>query len=154
MRIATKRQAGFGLIEVIVSITIMTTILVALTYLSQSSFRAWEGAQSKTIAYNLLQRTIEELHNKRDTNIANGKNWDTDFNTLIVSGKEDTINNKKFTTTVQMQPISVSVNINGTPTTKPTGLNDKFTVTVTWKDRTKSGELKGETYLTDWKSKY
>lgn len=151
-------QAGFGLVEVIVSITIMVVIVIALTYLSQSAFRTWETAQSRTVAYNLVQKTIEDLHNKRDASIAKGQDWTTDFATVLNQYKDPVasvkINNKDFYVTAIMEPRdNVQVPINGVMTTKP-GLMKKFTITVKWKDRQRDGELKGETYLTDWKSKY
>ncbi|HRY60470.1 MAG TPA: type II secretion system protein [Patescibacteria group bacterium] len=160
--VISSKQSGFGLVEVIVSIGIMILILTFVTFLAQQTFQTWENAQSKTAAYNLVQRTIEELHNVRDTNIANGLNWDTNLDDAWLTsssykdGKKDRINNKDFTTTITITPIQqVPLYINGasTPTPKD-GLKKKFTIIVTWKDRNKDGELKGETYLTDWKSKY
>ena len=155
MQNSLKKQSGFGLIEVIVSVTIMITIIIALNYLAQAAFRTWETAQSKTVAYNLIQGTIEGLHNKRDTNIANGQDWVTttdldSFKSEYPSdGKKQTVFNKEFTTFLTVTDMNVAINGN-----TRTDLKKKFTVTVKWKDRLKEAEMTGETYLTDWKSKY
>ena len=145
------KQSGFGLVEVLVSITLIIMVMLALHALAQAAFYSWENAQNKSVAYNIIQSTIENLHNKRDTNIVSA-------NTTWLSGLDSTstpvvttINNRQYSTAVTVSPVPLTLS------SWPTILNDskrKVVVTVTWKERLGDRSLMGVTYLTDWKSKY
>lgn len=146
-----SKQSGFGLVEVLVSITLILMVVLALHSLSQYAFYNWENAQNKTVAYNLIQSTIEDFHNTRDTNANSpGVTW-SDGLTSTTAPIDVTVNGKKYTKTITVSPITVN-NIAGWP-----NLNDskkKVVVEISWAERSGPKSLKGATYLTDWKGKY
>lgn len=149
MQAKKNKQSGFGLVEVMVSIALMTSVVVALQYLSQAAFRNWQNATNKTIAYNLIQQEIEKIHNLRDKNANNlavaGTTWDSG----IVS-KDRTplppIDNKIFNETITVENVTVGVPAANT--------KKKITVKIDWTDSSGSKSLQSITYLTDWRGRY
>jgi len=139
-----SKQAGFGLVEVIVSISIMTMVVIALHYLSRSAYYNWENANNKVEAYNFIQEEIEYIHNLRDTNsMTAGKKWDEG----IVSISETPIlGNEKYRKTVQVEELNSPL--------AGTNIKKKIIITVKWQERLGERELTGIIYLTDWKPRY
>ena len=146
MKNKKNQQAGFGLIEVIVSITIMTMVLLALNELSRSAYYSWENASNKAAAYNLIQEEMENLHNIRDTNaVTSGvTSWDAGISNSTQNNIQ--VGNIMYNETVTVAYVPVI------------GLADKLkkkvTVMVIWQERLGTRSLAATTYLTDWKPRY
>lgn len=66
MKNINKKQKGFTLPEVIVSIAIIVIVIVTTTNLLVSSIRANNSNIDKIIAYNLAQEALEGFRNIRD----------------------------------------------------------------------------------------
>jgi len=156
-----SKQSGFGLVEVLVSISLLTLVVVTFNQLSLFAFRNWENAQNKSIAYNLIQSTIEDLHNIRSENLNNSDNviiWSS--GTLSSTGatpstttSKQTVNNKEYTITTTVVNIDTQLNgANGI--VDLTDSKKKVSVKVDWSERNGPKSLTGVTYLTDWKGKY
>ena len=150
MKKREKLQSGFGLVEVIVSITIMTMVVLVLNALARSAYYNWENASNKAVAYNLIQEEIEKMHNLRDTNVVTGKAWDDN---IATSPKKtvtvDPVTGKTYDEIITVDSLNVDLG-NGIQS----GLKKKITITVTWQERLGPRTLSGVTYLTDWKPRY
>jgi len=144
-----KKEKGFGLIEVIVSLSIMSLVVIALASLSSMTFLSWEDSQNRTIAQGILQKTMEDIHNKRDSNVANGINWDDGISAEKFSSDNVVVGNKSFAKKVQIENQNI-----GIPNDAPAGSEKKITVSVSWKERMGDKKMTSETYLTDWRAKY
>lgn len=148
-----NKQNGFGLVEVLVSISIIVIVVVTFSQLSLYAFRNWENAQNKSIAYNLIQSTIEDLHDTRNINLnTEGTTWSDG---IIQKSKEEITNGKKFTINTTVSDIPLTLNTSNGPATLSTS-KKKVTITVIWNERNSPPPktLTGVTYLTDWKGKY
>ena len=121
------KQSGFGLVEVIVSLTIMTMVVIGLNALAQTAYYNFESAKNKSIAYALVQQKNEELRNLRDQNVFRGDAWNKGIDKKILSGG------------VVVDVIAINTDA------------EKITTTVTWKDRRGDQKLQSETILTNWK---
>ena len=84
----TNYSSGFSLMEVMLSVAILSMGIVASFSLISSSMAKFSSATNKIIASNLAQDGIERVRNVRDTNWlqgwtepddTNGKKWDTDI---------------------------------------------------------------------------
>ena len=152
IRIKKNKQHGFGLVEVLVSIAIISLVIVAFNQTAIYAYYNWEDARKKSIAYNLIQSTMEDLRNRRDVNVnLAGAKWsDAPF---LSDGNNNlanvTIGSDTYTTTVLVDPISVIL-LNKSFD----NLKKKVTVTVGWTERVGSKTMSAVTYFTDWKGKY
>jgi prepilin-type N-terminal cleavage/methylation domain-containing protein len=150
MKNKRKLQSGFGLIEVIVSITIMTMVVLALNALARSAYYSWENASNKAVAYNLIQEEIEHLHNIRDTNVVTSGNiWSTGIEKPPLIDKSVTIENRVYNEVVTIEDLYVDLGSG-----LQSGLKKKVTIEVSWQERLGLRSLRGVTYLTDWKPRY
>jgi len=146
MKKRKKLQFGFGLVEVIVSITIMTMVVLALNALSRSAYYSWENASNKAVAYNLVQEEMEKMHNLRDTNAVTPgvASWYAG----IVTKSPTLIAGTIFTEEIKVDDTLAS----------PTGIaaksRIKITVIISWQERLGQRSLSGVTYLTNWKPRY
>ncbi len=75
MKNINKKQKGFTLPEVIVSIAIIVIVIVTTTNLLVSSIRANNSNINRIIAFNLAQEAIEGLRNIRDGNWMHNQYW-------------------------------------------------------------------------------
>lgn len=142
-RLSRAKQAGFGLVEVMVSIALMTSVIIALHYLSQAAFRNWQNASNKAIAYNLIQGEVEKIHNQRDKNANTaGATWN---NLIVDSTGSITVDNKNFNKTITVTDVA------GGP---GTGTKKKVIVEIKWTESMGDKSLKSITYLTDWRARY
>ena len=71
-----KKQSGFALIEVIVSIVILSLVLVAAVGLLYSVGQAVETNRDRLTATYLAQECLELVRNARDTSWKNYEPWD------------------------------------------------------------------------------
>jgi len=150
-----RSERGLTLIEVIVSIALITMVGIALSSLARYVILSGTISESRTKAYNLVQKTIEVIHNIRDTNWAEGKAWDTDLTESKILSK---VGADPMTGEIQIDggkyKISVtSKNLADNPQTQPdeSKLQKKFIVLVTWESRKGIINVKAETYISDWK---
>ena len=75
-RFCYKSDTGFTLLEVIIAIAVVFIGLIGVLYLVSFSISASSVAKNKLIAANLAQEGIELVRGIRDTNWAQGENWD------------------------------------------------------------------------------
>jgi len=141
-----NKQHGFSLVEVIISITLITMVILAFNQLAIFSFRNWENAENRTVAYNLIQSRIEELHNLRDGNISNADPAVIWYSNIVSATTSTPVGGKTYTITTAISPLTVSFTSNDS--------KRKVVVTVTWTERSGPKSLSSTTYLTDWKGKY
>ena len=145
----THKEAGFGLVEVIVSLTILVMIVLAFNHLSNMAFMSWENAKNKAVAYNIIQDTFEDIRNQRDTNVNNpGVDWFENLSSL--NGLEEQVDEfPLFTKKITIEDIPTTLGGVNLPYSKK-----KITIEVFWRERLGDRSLKSETYLTDWRGKY
>lgn len=175
-----KRQ-GFGLLEVVISSVILVTIVGAVVALGAASVRGGLTASDKTTAYNLVQEGLEKVRALKDKSETDGVNnsWDhylvsgfskiTDstFQLTALSGTTDSTYKKGLEQTAPNMGSGEKVSV-GTPTvdyyrfikienwygvaeTPPRSTGKKVTCYVVWYSESGIKEIKGSTYLTDWK---
>lgn len=70
-------QAGFTLIETLVSLVILTTAIIPIINLSNSASRVASEVQDNLVASGLDQEGIEVIHAIRDTNWFNNRAFDS-----------------------------------------------------------------------------
>jgi len=142
----TKKQSGFGLVEVIVSISILSMVSLVLVSLSTMVHFNSENSRNRTIANSIMQDTIEEIHNARDSNVLSGKDW---AGGIADDSKEISMDNKKFILSKKITDADSSL-----PSGAPSGSRKKIAITITWSESSGSKEIKAETYITNWRPKY
>lgn len=165
-------QKGFTIIEVIVSIGIITFVSVAMSTLANRSLQAGVNSANRTKAYGLAQQMVEIVRNTRDNNWLKSLAWnaglETDnndtslgnlYNKLIganptlvanaIDGKKDAVklvDNSGFVVSLRFYPIKTSsdtdINVDN--------VIEKVEVTVTWQSGA-AGTVKSETYISNWK---
>ncbi len=142
-------EAGFGLVEVIVSLTILLMVILGFNHLSNMAFMSWENAKNKAVAYNIIQDTFEDIRNQRDANVNNpGVGWFENLSSL--SGLEEQVDDfPLFTKKIIIEDIPTILGGVDLPDSKK-----KIIIEVFWKERLGDRSLKSETYLTDWRGKY
>lgn len=154
-----KQQKGIGMIEVIVSLAIITTTFWGFLELAKFGLKIQEESQAKIEANGLASETIEAVRAARD------ENWDNladlSFETRYYSIISE---NKWILTPTDPGPISgiydrwfiiervyrdASDNINSVGTED--FLTKKITAVVGWNNRGKMEQINLTTYLTNWK---
>src|SRR3990172_1908167 len=96
---------GFGLLEVLISITILITILGAAISMQISTSRGIISVRQDIVAYNLAQDVIETIRQDRDT-VWLDDDFSTDFasfvNNKVTTNAPDIITsgNRQFTRTI------------------------------------------------------
>lgn len=127
-----NKNTGFTLIEVVVAVVITGIVIASVFSLIQGTVADHHFAASQLQAAYLAQQAIEEVRNQRDINWLTGNPW----NTLSASSPSVTIGNTVFSRS----------------TTIDTSVADeaKITVTVTWAEGGRPGELTVVTKLYNW----
>lgn len=153
-----RKQSGFGLVEVLVSISIISLVIVAFNQTAIYAYRNWEDARAKSVAYNLIQQITEDLRNRRDTNVnTTGNTWsggtfpaNSANGTTLYYYTYYTVGGENYSVYWNIYPVSVTLpNLPASSTVKK-----KVTIEVRWTERVGVRTLKSVTYLTDWKGKY
>jgi prepilin-type N-terminal cleavage/methylation domain-containing protein len=80
-----KTQRGFTLIETLIAIFILTLTVSSLIGLAANGYYSVRYSQNQIVADNLLQESLEYLHNSRDTAAQQGTSWSDWVNSLSVS---------------------------------------------------------------------
>ncbi|MBI2448654.1 prepilin-type N-terminal cleavage/methylation domain-containing protein [Candidatus Microgenomates bacterium] len=147
----TKKKNGFGLIEVLVSIAILTAVVLTLNFLAQMAYYSWENAQYKTAAYNIIQDATEYIRNTRDQNVGTSNGWFAGLATQAEIEKNNGLITMPsgFTREIKVSDVASDIVYEGTALSKK-----KVEIKVSWKERRGERSLASVTYFTDWKSKY
>ncbi len=143
---SSSGQKGFGIVEVLVSLSIFTMIVLSFNEIGRVALNSWEDAKNKSIAYNIIQGTFECIRNMRDNNFNTpGNNWDL---SLDVTGVESSCTMKVdgFTRTISIENIKTTLS--------DSVVKKKITIDISWKGRMGVKNLKSATYLTEWRGKY
>lgn len=74
--LTTTSQAGFTLVETLIAILILAMTIGALLSLTAGGFFTIRYAKNDIVANNLLQESLEYIHNVRDTASQQGVSWD------------------------------------------------------------------------------
>lgn len=72
---AMAGDAGFTLIETLVAIFILTLTLGGLLTLAANGYYSVRYSRNQIVANNLIQESLEYVHNNRDTAIQQGMSW-------------------------------------------------------------------------------
>lgn len=88
----TKRRGGFGLVEVMVAVTIIMIVLGGTGALVNQSINATGDAREKIIAEGLAQDMLEKARNNRDLNRA----LNNAANNFPVQGQTVTVHNTSY----------------------------------------------------------
>jgi type II secretory pathway pseudopilin PulG len=75
-----KTIKGFSILEVVVSLAIITVGMIAVLNLFTQTIRSGEVSINQEIAINLAQEGIEVIRNKRDSNWIKLKEWNNEIN--------------------------------------------------------------------------
>lgn len=164
------KQAGFGLIEVVVSAGILATVVAASVGLMNQSLKRAVLAGERTTAMGLASEGLEQVRMVRDSTYVDGQvnawsDWAaSEVNQLaayhvdlteqkLVAGPETlTLDGREYVRTIK-----ISLPEEGYAVTAGlTGVDDasvirKVTVTVVWGPDV-GQSLESITYLTDWRS--
>lgn len=89
MRLQQAKQThlsnGFTLIETIVAIFILSLSIGALLTLTTGGIFSVRYARNQIVADNLLQESLEYIHNSRDTALQRGQTWNQWLGSLYVN---------------------------------------------------------------------
>ncbi|HZZ99217.1 MAG TPA: prepilin-type N-terminal cleavage/methylation domain-containing protein [Candidatus Paceibacterota bacterium] len=161
MSIPNKNNRGFTLIEVLVSLAILTIAIIPALYLSNSAANVGFAVRDNFIAAGLAQEGIEVVRAIRDTNWFNGRAFD--------SGLADGSYRLEWNSTSLLAlganpPLNIDDGLytydSGTPSvfsrsitiTKVNSGELKVVSTVTWQTRTNDTKtVSAEDHLFDWK---
>ena len=150
---------GFGLVEVIVSLAILTIVMLGFHFLSRMAFYSWENAKNKSIAYNIIQDTVECFEHIRNTNVLdpNTARW-SEYILDGVHTSDYVGGNGNDCILDAPNGFGRTITITDIPTTVATGtlsnIKKKIIVTVTWEERLRTAEVASIIYLTDWRGAF
>ena len=130
----TKKQAGFTLVETLVSLVILTVALIPILNLSDGASRISATIQDNLIASGLVQEGIEVVRGIRDTNWFNSRAFDLGLS----DGAYRTEWNSTSLLSLAGNPV---LNLNNGHYTYTGGTATKFTRTITI-TAVNAGELK------------
>ena len=146
-------KKGFGLVEVVVGVAIMTLTLYALFFASQSSLRLSREATRRVQASFLLEEGAEALRTLRD------RDWNNlpasgDFYLLFSSGQWATTSSPEIIDDFFKRTITASpVYRDGSDDISPSGTLDSdtllFTVAVEWPEGDPEHSASLRAYLTN-----
>ena len=145
----TKGQSGFGIVEVVVSLGLLSTVILATNFLSSLASKAWESSQNKTVAHGLIQRSFEELRLKRDFNNHLGDPFDQGVERYEEVYALESTPAKKYNIEVDIYDEPALI---GGDTYN--GISKKAKVKISWSERSGEKNIEAVTYLTDWRPRY
>ncbi|MFA4930427.1 MAG: type II secretion system protein [Patescibacteria group bacterium] len=173
-----NNQSGFGLIEVIIGITMLLITSTAALSLSHTVTTAERLNEKRVVAYNLAQQVIEEIRRKRDSNWDDLKaetRWeDSDIlddlnNYYATTGSECEVQStSEIVCDIDNTEYTVTKNIDELTDDNISGLHDianddrgsyisgtlakRVEVVVEWFDKGEPQDLSLVTMLSDWSS--
>ncbi|MCG2809034.1 MAG: hypothetical protein L6275_01700 [Candidatus Portnoybacteria bacterium] len=154
-----KQQKGIGMIEVIVSLAVITTAFWGFLELAKFGLKIQEESQAKIEASGLASETIEAVRAARD------ENWDNLANLSFETRYYPIISENKWTLTPTnpgpingiydrwfvLERVYRDANDNIGSLGAEDFLTKKITATVEWNNREKTEQINLTTYLTNWK---
>lgn len=169
-------KKGFGLLEAILAIGVMTIVITASVSLSRMAVRSSVISLGRVQSYNLAQEGLELVRQIRDNNWLNGKKWSDGLdiagqssyklrfnagNWQLVKGNEDIV----LDDTLYKREIFIEKTSGSIGTTSLTdflknnynidnskdGLMIKVTAKITWVEYGQEWTTTAVTYLSDWK---
>ena len=149
MRNKRERQSGFGLVEVVVSLGLLSMVILATNFLSSLASRAWESSQNKTVAYGLIQQKMEDLRLKRDLNHHLGDSFESDIEDHEETYALESTPAKRYQ--VEVNIYDEPIEIDGVDRND---IGKKARVRVSWSERSGDKSIDAVTYLTDWRMRY
>jgi prepilin-type N-terminal cleavage/methylation domain-containing protein len=83
-----KLSRGFGLLEVLISVSILTSVMAAAVYAGRISIRNNIIANQRSQAYNLVRQNLEVIRQMRDTTWVDGisNEWNSPFSSVSFDG--------------------------------------------------------------------
>ncbi len=173
-----NNNKGFGLIEVIVGVTMLLITSIAALSLSQTVIRTESFNEKRVIGYNLAQQVMEETRRSRDSSwddlksdtrwgdgsidesdVLLGEQTGNSYECSIVSDNEIgcKVENEDFVVTREIQEVNNFSNLHGITTDlRGSDIDDSLVrrviVKVTWTERGAERDITLVTLLTDWKA--
>ena len=161
-----SKQAGFTLVETLVSLVILTVALIPILNLSDQVTTVNANLQDNLVAAGLAQEGIEVIHAIRDTNWFNNRAFDTNLSDGVIG--HTTTTNVEWNSVGLGAYLLTPLNLNNGRYTYSGGTPSKFsravTITkvnagelkvvsvVTWTGRSNSAKsITIEDHLFDWK---
>lgn len=158
MKKKLQQQKGFGLIEIIVSLTIIIIVFVSFLELAKYTLKIQKYNQTRIEAINLAAETIEAVRSNRN------ENWDNfaalvtgiEYYPVILENKWTltTIDPGLINQTYSRWVILETVYRDANDDISASGLEDnqtrKITAVVEWIDRGETKQTILTTYLTNW----
>lgn len=130
----TKKQAGFTLVETLVSLVILTVALIPIMNLSEGVARVNSSVQDNLVASGLAQEGVEIVHAIRDTNWFSGRVFDYGLSDGAYRAEWNS-------TTLLLLGSNPKLNLNNGLYTYSSGTLTKFSRTITI-TKINAGELK------------
>ena len=143
------RSQGFGLMETVIALGILTAVLGTSVGLARFSVRASADSQVRIVAYNLAQRKIEQIRQQRDNNwLSVGKSWLSDN-----SSQGTWCRTSSETKNYPHPPVTFTLTTACADVSPATPNNNikKITITIAWSDQGVNKSIILETKLSNWK---
>lgn len=173
-----NNEKGFGLVEVVIGITMLLITSTAALSLSHTVTTSERLNEKRVVAYNLAQQVMEEIRRKRDSNwddLKSETRWETggildDLNSYYTTtGSECTVlSNDEIVCDIDNSEYTVTKTIDDLSDNNISGLHDidnddrgsyisgtlakRVEVKVEWMDKGEVQDLAIVTMLTDWSS--
>jgi len=160
MRNRIQSQKGFGLVEIIIGLSIIAIAFLSFLALAQYNLKAQELSKSKLEAVNLTSETIEATRNVRD------EDWNT-FAALsletqyypVISGNKWTLNpvdpgpiGGTYTRWVILERVYRDANDDISSSGAEDTQTRKVTAFAEWNDHGTTKQISLITYLTSWQN--
>lgn len=171
-------QSGFGLVEVVIGITMLLITSTAALSLSHTVTTAERLNEKRVVAYNLAQQVMEEVRRKRDSNwddLKSQTRWEDsdildDLNSYYTTtGSECVVHSaNEIKCDIDNSEYTISKTIDDLTNDNISGLHDiddddrgsyisgtlakRVEVKVEWTDKGRVEDLALVTLLTDWSS--
>lgn len=137
-----KYPSGFGLIEVMVAVTILVTVVVAVFALNVKTSQSAELARDKVVASGWAQYYIEKIRQNRDNPIIVTDETQGKYRITFVV--EDLTTEEANTLIARSNDLYPSVNYLANNL-------KKYTVTVSWQGAGRTNSVQYATFFTNWK---
>lgn len=143
-----RKGKGQSLFEVVISLAIMTTVLVAIVILSSNAVRNSTFSKNKTLATRYSQEATEWLRGQRD------ENWSAFYNRALVSGTYcmDSLDWSSIGACGSSDYVSDTILVRETSLTIVDPDRVDVTVSINWEDPQGIHVVNSATTYTDWRA--
>lgn len=153
-----QEQKGFGIIEIVICISILVITFWSFTGIAQYCLKIQEQSKTKIQAMNLAAETIESVRSIRN------ESWDNISSLLLETKYYPVISENKWTLTlnnpglisgtydrsVTLERVYRDANDNISESGTEDDQTKKITALVEWNDRGQTKQINLSTYLTNW----